>query len=322
MIYDILLIQPNMFNEDMLSGEKSVVFFLQEQAENITGENSVYKYQPLNKIVSFILSNYYDKYATFTGVARKGLKTKIISVYSPVGGAGKTTLSVNLSKQLAIKDYKVFYLNLEFLNTTSLYFQSSEDLPSLQVLYYLKARPERLLSKIESLKKFDEQSMVNYFDLPACPDEMISITKEEIKRLIQALIETDQYDYIVIDLDTSAHERISAAFEESNQVIWLLNNDLQSFEKTKAMLERMDVVFGQEHHLDEKVTYIMNRFTGQFPTEFIAYDLPISGYLPFISEWAQVSEPKQVFHHPFFNQELLSITEDIVAKNEDGVVID
>src|SRR5690606_41472982 len=52
---------------------------------------------------------------------------------------------------------------------------------------------------------------------------------------------------------TSAHERIAAAIEESHQVIWILNNDLQSFHKTKVLIDRMDDVFGKEHHIDEKV---------------------------------------------------------------------
>src|SRR6185437_14889754 len=154
--YDILLIQPDLFHENLNLGEKSMIFFLQENVQKREdSEQFVFKYQPLNKIISNVLSVYYERHSTFTGVARKGIKTKVISVYSPIGGVGKTTVSVNMCKQLALKGSKVFYLNLEFLNTTSLYFKSPEDLPSLQVLYYLKARPEQLLSKIESLKKFD-----------------------------------------------------------------------------------------------------------------------------------------------------------------------
>ncbi len=62
-------------------------------------------------------------------------------------------------------DYKVFYLNLELLNTTSLYFLSQEDNPSLQIFYYLKAKPNQLLAKMEKLKKNDPTSRVDYFDL-------------------------------------------------------------------------------------------------------------------------------------------------------------
>ncbi|MEK3887603.1 AAA family ATPase [Bacillus sp. FSL K6-3431] len=321
--YDILLVQPDLYNEEMQNDEKSMVVFLQETKENMENDiYSVYKYQPLNKMLSSILSAYYENHSTFSGIARKGIKTKVLSFYSPVGGSGKTTVSVNMSRQLALMGNKVFYLNLELLNTTSLYFQPQGDLPSLQILYYLKARPDQLLAKVEALKKFDDASKVDYFDLPPCPDEMMSITKDETKRLIQALIETENYDYILIDLDSAIHERIEAAIEESNQVIWLLNNDLQSFHKTSAMLERMDDVFGAEHHLAEKVAFVMNHFTGQFPEAYHKYNLPIRGYLPNIVEWFQVIDTQQVLYHPLFMQELLSIIEDIIVRDQAGVTVD
>ena len=321
--YDILLVQPGLYKDEMFQSEKSMVVFLQEiEGKTEEGFYAVLKYQPLNKMLSSILSIYYENYSSFSGLARKGIKTKVISIFSPVGGTGKTTVSVNMSRQLALKGFKVFYLNLELLNTTSLYFRSQGDPPSLQILYYLKARPDQLLGKVEALKKFDDASKVDYLDIPPCPDEMMSITKEEIKTLIQALIETGQYDYILIDLDSSLHERNVAAFEESNQIIWLLNNDLQSFHKTSAMLDRLDDVIGTEHNLAEKVIFVMNRFIGQFPSDYHKYNLPIMGYLPNILEWSQVVDPQQVFYHPLFTQELLAVTEDIVVRNQVGVTID
>ncbi|MCJ7840224.1 AAA family ATPase [Lederbergia sp. NSJ-179] len=321
-VYDILLIQPELYNPNMVLSEKNTVFFLQESMNDANQSQSVYKYQPLNKILSDMLSVYYEHYSTFQGVAREGIKTKVLSVYSPNGGTGKTTFTINLSKQMALKGNKVFYLNLEFLNTSSLFFQSADDHPSLQVFYYLKARPEQFLSKIESLKKTDETMNVDYFQLPICPDEMIAIKREEIKYLIQAIIETEHYDYILIDLDSSVHERVGAAIEESHQVIWLLNNDIQSFYKTVGMLDRMDDVFGNEHHLEEKVTFIMNRFTGYFPEAYLKFNLPIRGYLPNITEWLQNNDVKQVLYHPLYTKELLAITEDLIVKREAGVEID
>lgn len=321
--YDILLVKPALYSKEMLVNEKSMVVFLQEgesQAEE--GIFEVFKYQPLNKLLSSILAIYYEHFTSFSGLARKGIKTKVISIYSPVGGSGKTTIAVNISRQLALKGHKVFYLNLELLNSTSLYFRSQGDQPSLQILYYLKARPDQLLAKVEALKKYDDQSKVDYFDLPPCPDEMMAITKEEIKKLVQALIETEQYDYILIDLDSSIHERNIAAFEESNQVVWLLNNDIQSFQKTAALLERLDDCIGTEHGLAEKASFVMNRFMGHFPQAYYPYNLPIIGYLPNIMEWAQVVDAQQIFYHPLFTQELLSITDDIIVGKQAGVTID
>lgn len=321
--YDVLLIQPSLYDSGIIGNEKGLVVLLKEEEAAEEGPLfSVFKYQPLNQLISSILSVYYENHSSLSGYSRNGGKTKVISIYSPSGGSGKSTISANMSRQLALRGDKVFYLNLELMNTTSLYFRSQQDQPSLQILYYLKARPNQLLAKVEALKKYDPESKVDYFDLPPCPDEMMAITKEETKRLIYALIETQSYDYIIIDLDSAIHDRIAAAFEESSLIIWLLNNDLQSFHKTSAYIERMNEIIGTDHDIEGKLAFIMNRFNGQFPEAYMKYNLPIQGYLSNIQEWALGTEPQQQYYHPLFTQELLSIVEDIVVRNQVGVTID
>jgi len=39
-------------------------------------------------------------------------------------------------------------------------------------------------------------------------------------------------------------------------------------------------------------------------------------------EWAQVVDAQQIFYHPLFTQELLSITDDIIVGKQAGVTID
>ncbi|MFP3489035.1 hypothetical protein R0K20_15640, partial [Staphylococcus sp. SIMBA_130] len=109
----------------------------------------VFRYQRLNQLISSILAIYYERNQSAGKLLARSKKTKVITVYSPIGGCGKTAIATNLSKQLALNHAKVFYLNLELLNTTRLYFTSAEDNPSLQIFYYVKAESPQLLSKIE-----------------------------------------------------------------------------------------------------------------------------------------------------------------------------
>ena len=45
-------------------------------------------------------------------------KTKLVSVYSPIGGAGKTTIAANACINCAREGMKVFYINLETIGST------------------------------------------------------------------------------------------------------------------------------------------------------------------------------------------------------------
>lgn len=320
---DILLIQPELHDPKVFSSYDGVTVYLaEEEGQPAEGVLSLFKYKPLNQLLSSTLSAYYEHHATMSGIAGNDGKTKVVSVYSPSGGSGKTTFAVSMGRQLAMKGNKVFYLNFELFNSTSLYFQSAEDAPSLQILYYLKARPNQLMAKIEGLKKFDQDANLDYFDLPSCPDEMLSITKAEVKTLIRALIETGQYDYILIDLDSSIHDFTRAAFEESNQIMWLLGNDLQSFYKTSSMMGKQEELFGIPHMIEGKAVFIVNKFTGYFPEEFKVYNLPIHGYLPYVQEWVQITSKNQIYFHPAFSKDLLAITNELTERTQAGVHID
>ncbi|WP_280772010.1 AAA family ATPase [Salipaludibacillus daqingensis] len=322
--YDILVMDEQFEDgaEKEFGTNERCKVVLKSEIESCDHENNVFKYQPLNQLLSSVLSYYYSETASFGGHAIKSSKTKVLSVYSPAGGTGKTTFSANFARQLAMKNDSVFYLNFELLNSTSLYFQSPEDEPSLQVFYYLKAKPNVFLSKLEKLKQYDPVSRVHYLDLLPRPAEMLEVTKEEIRNLITALVQTEDYDYIVIDLDSAIQELTLAGLQASNQVIWLLNNDIHSFQKTDIMLDNAGDFFGDKNVLKDKSYFVINRFQGAFPQEFQRFNIPVRGYLPFIPEWVSMTDRDHAFHHPLYTKELLSLIEDITRNRTAGVTID
>ncbi len=63
---------------------------------------------------------------------------------------------------------------------------------------------------------------------------MTDVTQAEIEQLIQLLVESEEYHYIIIDQDSLVHAVTKAVLQKSDQIIWLLNNDLQSFQKKRA----------------------------------------------------------------------------------------
>lgn len=306
---DILLISPHLLSDEIPEEKiRSVISLEDDQISSVeTGLPAVFKYQPLNQLFSEILSIYYDQHGKMEDFQFKTSGTKVISVFSAAGGTGKTTLAVNLSKQLALQDNKVFYLNLELLHSTPLFFSSSEQRHSSQILYYVKANQEQLVSKIESLKKYDAYAQVNFFDFPVNGEEMMGITEEEAESLISGIMEAESPDYLIIDLDSLLHGRVIASLSRSDRICWVLGNDLQSFHKSSAFLENRNALLGERANVLDKTTFILNKYTGSLSTEFERYDLPIKHYLPYIPEWKNALAGNEMMSSSVFSEALLPL---------------
>lgn len=316
--FDLILLKPELYKQEQLQSFNGIILYLEEAKKNIETNQQLFKYQSITKLLSDMLSLYYEQNKSLDANNGTTGRTSIIGFYSATGGAGKTTLAANMSRQLAIMGKKIFYLNFEVLNSRELYFRSDEDKPSLEVFYYLKAKPHQLMSKVETLKKHDPLMNVDYFDWPTNPEEMLEASKDEILKLIQAISATDQYDYILIDMDSSFQVLSQAAFAACDQLFWLLNNDMQSFHKTNELLKNLDQLLGKGHGVQEKIEYIVNRFTGHVSEPFITYDFAIKGYLPYVQEWNPLVDRDQMMSHPHYTQELLAIIRGLVETSKEG----
>lgn len=318
-IMDILLISPKLYDDSLKIPEGTTLIFLEDEDmdhEVDSSRQSVYRYQRLDNLLSNLLSIYYENNQQASKLLARSKKTKVLTVYSPVGGSGKTTLAVNLSKQLALNHLKVFYLNLELLNSTSLYFISEEDSPSLQIFYYVKSESEQLLSKIEALRKYDPHASVYYFDVSTSAVELLELTSANVKRLIDVIIESGAYDYIIVDLDSSIHERNIAAIQECNQLIWPVGNDEQSFFKTKAFFDEEEELFGKENIIKDKVLLVMNKFNGHAANFAAEYELSVDAYFPFIESWVHGVGEKTILENDAYNQDLQSFIQEKILHSE------
>ncbi|MDY0395110.1 hypothetical protein RWE15_12625 [Virgibacillus halophilus] len=114
--------------------------------ESDSPEISLFKYQPLKDLMSQVLAKYYEQSGKVLQMVNGKQKESVITFYSGSGGVGKTLFSLCMAKYLAMLEKRVFYLNLELLHTTYLYFKDEKP-SSAEVLYYLKKQPGTFDSK-------------------------------------------------------------------------------------------------------------------------------------------------------------------------------
>lgn len=296
---DILLIATDDFQlDDEYAHIESIQYLLEKYLDDLT-ENVLFKYQPLGEIVTQILSFHYERDGkTERKLIRSDGETSIISVYSASGGTGKTTTAFHLANEMKKSGLEIFYLNLELINTIPFLFDVEGQSSSSPLLYYLKSNKEQLADKMEDFIVVDENTTIPFFYFLASAEEMVELNEMEIQLLIKQLVELKSYDYIVIDLDSTVNSTVLTALRKSDHVLWLLSNDMYSFYKTSYLLEELHG-FLNDGTFSDRVTLILNRYTGSVDPELSETSIDIDGYLPYIPEWKQLVSKEQL-HNPVF----------------------
>jgi cellulose biosynthesis protein BcsQ len=261
------------------------------------------KYQPLNLLLDRMIAIYEES----TSKAKQGPNAaEIISVYSAVGGCGKTTVAANLAKLLAFLDHKVFYLNLELFQSVSM-FPGRENSPNYaQLLYYIQINSAQLPVKLSTLKHFDPVSNVTFLEPLTHGIDMDHMSSEAAECLLQTIAAEGDYEFIIIDLDHSMHDRILKALLLSHHIIWIMLDDLNSLHKSELLLKELkNKINPASMHWTDNISYVLNKYTGKIANNFSARNIKLSGQLPYVPQWKSVQAVEQLMSDNAFHGHLL-----------------
>ncbi len=121
---------------------------------------------------------------------------KIIALYSPKGGVGKSVTSVNLSYLLSADGKKTLLWDFDPQGASSFYFQVEQE---------LSKKIEDIFTEKKSLRKsITKTQYANLFVLPSDfsfrnLDLIIDAMKKPIKKLKNTISEVNDYDFLIID---------------------------------------------------------------------------------------------------------------------------
>jgi hypothetical protein len=155
----------------------------------------IYKYQSASKIKSDILSSYTrlednNKKAAYDDV-------RFISIYPPVSGPEKLTFAWFLAKELS-NNYKVLFISMEMLATSFITGDEVISQSMSEYLYYLKESKEGLDTKLKSYLSYSEK--LSYLSGLSHGFDLLSLSKEDIVRLMDMLKEQGDYELVIFYL--------------------------------------------------------------------------------------------------------------------------
>ncbi len=209
--------------------------------DRVNGESqdchSVFKYQPGDKMIGFILELYSEQNP---GAARavSGVKeSRLIAVYSPAGGVGKTSVAFALAARMADYGSSVLYLNWESINSMAAVLPGTGECGMTRILLGLEEDPETLPLKFELYKKRVSGINVDFFEPPESFVEF-SDFQGDLGVLFTKLKGTGIHDTIVVDLDSALSSSTIRILSLGDLVILVLAPDHVCRYKTGEFLRQ------------------------------------------------------------------------------------
>ncbi|WP_051485640.1 AAA family ATPase [Nocardioides sp. J54] len=191
-----------------------------------------------DKSLSMAVERAHQLYQALRGPGGARQLGRIVTVFSPKGGVGKTTSSVNLA--LALTDRgarKVCLVDLDLaFGDVAITMQL---FPTHSIEQAVGSEDSIDLGMLEGLLTRHEDSL-SVLAAPAHPDVRERITPLLISRILRALREG--FDYVVVDTSPSFDDATLTALDETDECVIVATLDVPTLKNVKVALETMDML--------------------------------------------------------------------------------
>src|SRR5689334_13069053 len=229
-----------------------------------------------------------------------GRQGRLVTVFSPKGGTGKTVLSTNLSASLAKnwgKRALLLDLDLQFGDAAIMLGIEPE-----KTIYDLVTAPGELDS--EKLSGYTTRHACGLDILPAPlrPEDAELVTEAKLARLLE--VARESYDVIVVDTSPFFHGPMLATLDRTDELLLLTSLDVPTIKNVRLSLQTLELLsFPQD-----RVKLVLNRANskvGMKPKEVesalerkIDFEVPSDRIVPLAvnrGNPAVLAEPKAEF---------------------------
>ena len=181
-----------------------------------------------------------------------GPKGKIITVYSPKGGAGCTTLAVNLALTLNNGDTRVALVdgNLQFGDVAVFINEQGKN-----TMLDLAPRADELDAEIvEEVMVKHAASGLHILAAPSRPEHAEKISSGQFAKVLEYL--SQLYAYVVVDTASLLTDVTLAAIDISDLIVLVTTQDIPSIKNCRLFLDLLQTL-GVERN---RILFVMNRY--------------------------------------------------------------
>lgn len=160
-----------------------------------------------------------------------GARGKVITVYSPKGGSGCTTLAVNLAIALHNEETRSVIVdgNLQFGDVAVFINEQGKN-----TILDLAPRVDELDPEIVDGVMIKHDSGVHVLAAPSRPEQAEEISGSNFLQIIQYLRRL--YAYVIIDTNAWLSDVVLSAVDESDIIVLVVTQDIPSIKSTRLFL--------------------------------------------------------------------------------------
>lgn len=202
---DVLLIAESVYGR-LTEGTPAKLVVLLNESGILRGEAvlNIDKYQEAAKVYQILWSHYMAEEQEGIPLAKEGEGTKIIGMYSPVKRCLQTTFALTYGQLLAQK-HTTLYLSFEYFAGRWEWTEGVED--GLSKLLYFLPQEKSFVAHLKSLIRTIGE--LDYITPMENGENLLYVSTQEWLRLIQAIVDSGEYEYIILDLS----EHVQGIFE-------------------------------------------------------------------------------------------------------------
>src|SRR3954452_16535217 len=201
--------------------------------------------------ISEALNRAFELYVALRGPAGAIHMSKVIAVFSPKGGVGKTTISVNLALALTEKGARrvcLVDLDLAFGDVAI----TMQLFPTHSIEQAIGSEDALDVEMLDGLLTRHQDSLM-VLAAPPPPDTRERVTPLLVSRIIRTLRQT--FDYIVVDTAPAFDEQVLTALDETDEVVLVTTLDVPTLKNVKVAVETFDAL----HIATENRHLVLNR---------------------------------------------------------------
>lgn len=177
---------------------------------------------------------------------------KVVTIYSPKGGTGCTTIAVNLALALHNEDTRTTLIDANFQYGDVAVFINEQ---GKNTIIDLATRVNELDPEIvEGVMIKHTPSGVHVLAAPSRPEHAEKVSGDQFAQLIDYLRQL--YAYIVIDTTPSLNDITLTAIDKSDVIVLVTTQDIPSIKNARLFLDLLQTIdIGRE-----RVVFCMNRY--------------------------------------------------------------
>lgn len=177
---------------------------------------------------------------------------KVIVIYSPKGGTGRTTIATNLAIALHSEDSKVALVdgNIQFGDVAVFLNEQGKN-----TVLDLAPRVDELdPDVVREVMVTHRASGVNILASPPKPEMADKVTGEQFSKLLNYLRRI--YTYIIVDTASQLTEAVQSALDVADLIVLITTQDIPSIKNANLFLSLADASGIRRDH----ILFVMNRF--------------------------------------------------------------